>query len=156
MRDDAYWMEQALVQAQKARELDEVPVGAVVVYENQLVGEGFNCPIRSLDPTAHAEVVAIRKAAAKQGNYRLTGSILYVTLEPCAMCVAAACAARIQRIVFGAVDEKMGSLTSDSSLLMSGVLLRKLTFEGGIKAAESRQLLQAFFRQKRRKLVSGN
>jgi len=155
MKDNIYWMEQALAQAKKARDLDEVPVGAVVVYEERLIGEGFNASIRTSDPTAHAEIVALRQAANELNNYRLTGSVLYVTLEPCAMCVAAACHARVKKIIFGASDERMGCLSSNPNLLTSNVLLRQLNFQGGVRATESRQLLKVFFRQKRKSLVTG-
>ncbi len=151
MNDHSYWMEQALVQARKARDLDEVPVGAVVVYEERLIGEGFNASILTSDPTAHAEIVALRQAANRLNNYRLTGSVLYVTLEPCAMCVAAACHARVEKVIFGASDERMGCLASNPILLTSNLLLRQLDFQGGIGATEARQLLRTFFRQKRTK-----
>ena len=151
MNDHSYWMEQALVQARKARDLDEVPVGAVVVYEERLIGEGFNASILTSDPTAHAEIVALRQAANRLNNYRLTGSVLYVTLEPCAMCVAAACHARVEKVIFGASDERMGCLASNPILLTTNLLLRQLDFQGGIGATEARQLLRTFFRQKRTK-----
>jgi len=154
VKDDIYWMGRALVQARKARDLDEVPVGAVVVYEERLIGEGFNTSIRTSDPTAHAEIVALRQAAKGLNNYRLTGSVLYVTLEPCAMCVAAACHARVKEVIFGASDKRMGCLSSNPNLLTSNVLLRQLNFQGGVRATEARQLLKVFFGQKRKNLVT--
>ena len=150
IKDDAYWMGQALDQAVKARQLNEVPVGAVVVKEEQLIGKGYNSPITSQDPTAHAEIIALRQAAYKLNNYRIVDATLYVTLEPCAMCVAAASHARIANIVFGVADEKTGALCSHVELFHSKMLLSKMTFQGGIRADESRRLLQSFFKLKRK------
>ena len=150
MKDHGYWMERALDQALKARRMDEVPVGAIVVKEDRLIGEGFNSPISSRDPTAHAEMTALRQAAHRLNNYRITGAILYVTLEPCAMCVTAASHARVAKIVFGVPDEKTGALCSHRELFHSNMLLRRVMFQGGVKAAESRRLLQNFFKMKRK------
>src|SRR5690606_7681392 len=113
----AHWMNHAFALAAQGGELGEVPVGAVIVYDNQVIGEGFNQPIASHDPTAHAEIIALRQAAQKVQNYRLVGSTLYVTLEPCTMCVGALVHARIERLVFATTEPKAGAVVSKSQLL---------------------------------------
>lgn len=149
IKDDTYWMECALGQAKRAGKRDEIPIGAVVVYENQLIARGFNRPISSNDPTAHAEMIALRAAARKLKNYRLEGCTLYVTVEPCAMCAAAASHARLARLVFATKNVKTGALLSRGNLLGTNMLLRKFTIESGLKSNEARQLLQSFFLSKR-------
>jgi tRNA(adenine34) deaminase len=135
--NDAEYMRRALELARRAQEEGEVPVGAVVVLENSVVGEGWNRPIAARDPTAHAEIQALRSASLLLKNYRLTGATLYVTLEPCDMCVGAMFHARISRVVFGAIDPKKLQLKNQVKL------------EGGVLAAECGALLSGFFAAKR-------
>jgi tRNA(adenine34) deaminase len=135
------FMREALDEAAEAGRLGEVPVGAVVVLGGTVIGRGHNMPVRSNDPTAHAEVLAIRAAAAFAGNYRLTGSVLYVTIEPCLMCVGAALHARVGTIVFGAPEPKAGALESNRR----PVATTSLTVVSGVLASECRAQLQRFF-----------
>ena len=130
-------MRRALDLARRAQEEGEVPIGSVLVIENEIIGEGWNRPIAASDPTAHAEIQAMRAAAAKRGNYRLTGATLYVTLEPCDMCVGAMFHARIARAVFGATDPK------------KLVLKNQVVLQGGVLAADCGALLSAFFAARR-------
>lgn len=146
---DTVFMRRALELAQQGQALGEVPVGAVLVYQDQLLGEGFNCPISSHDPTAHAEVVALRRAAQAQGNYRLEQSTLYVTLEPCTMCVGALIHARVARVVFAAAEPKAGSLVSARRQLESGYYNHLFRFEGGLLGEEAGAMLSAFFKARR-------
>jgi tRNA(adenine34) deaminase len=141
-------MRQALAQARRARDSGEVPVGAIVALDGAVIGSGFNQPIGSVDPTAHAEIVALRAAARALGNYRLTGAVLYVTVEPCLMCVGALVHARIATVVYAAADPKGGAVRS---LLDPGALPLNHRFESveGVLADESRALLQEFFRSRR-------
>ncbi|MBI3716919.1 MAG: tRNA adenosine(34) deaminase TadA [Betaproteobacteria bacterium] len=147
-RDDAF-MRQALAQAQLAREAGEVPVGAVVVKDGEIIGRGFNQPIGSHDPTTHAEVVALRDAASRLANYRLPDCDLYVTLEPCMMCVGAMLHARIRRVVFGAPDPKTGACGSVIDLPAEKKLNHHAVFEGGVLAQDSADLLRQFFAERR-------
>lgn len=142
-------MRQALMQAVKAAATGEVPIGAVVVLGGQVVGEGFNQPIASHDPTAHAEVVALRAAARSLENYRLTGATVYVTVEPCLMCVGALIHARVGFVVFGATEPKAGALQSMTNAHELAGLNHRLAVTGGVLADESRELLQQFFRTRR-------
>lgn len=142
-------MSLALAQARAAGALDEVPVGAVVVRDGQLLGAGFNRPISSHDPTAHAEVVAIRAAAAAAGNYRLPGSTLYVTVEPCMMCVGAMIHARIGLVVFGALEPKGGALVSTKAAHELPGLNHRLEVIGGILEPQCREVIQLFFQGRR-------
>ena len=147
---DQHWMQHALALAVQAEALGEVPVGAVVVDGNGcVVGEGWNQPISGCDPTAHAEIVALRGAALKTGNYRLPGCTLYVTIEPCTMCVGALIHARIARLVFGATEPKAGSVVSQARLLDSPVYNHGIAFVGGVCAEQAGALLSAFFQNKR-------
>ena len=146
---DEGFMGEALALAGAAAALGEVPVGAVVVKDGEVVGRGSNRPIASADPTAHAEVVALREAAARLGNYRLTGCELYVTLEPCAMCVGAMLHARLARVVFGARDPKTGACGSVVDLPAVGALNHHARFEGGLLAEECAALLRRFFAERR-------
>ncbi|MDP2228947.1 MAG: tRNA adenosine(34) deaminase TadA [Moraxellaceae bacterium] len=146
---DTVFMRRALAQARQGQALGEVPVGAVLVVNDAVVGEGFNQPITAQDPTAHAEVVALRLAAKALGNYRLEGATLYVTLEPCTMCVGALVHARVARVVFAAAEPKSGSLVSARRQLESGYYNHVFTFEGGLLADEAGALLSDFFRQRR-------
>lgn len=146
---DLYWMRHALALAHKASLHQEVPVGAVLVLDNQCIGEGWNQPIATLDPSAHAEIIALRQGAQQQQNYRLPGCTLYVTLEPCAMCVGALVQARIARLVFGALDSKSGAVTSVFNLLAPSVLNHRIAWLGDCLAQESVALLQDFFQKRR-------
>ena len=146
---DVDFMRRALALALRARERDEVPVGAVVVLGGNVVGEGWNCPIATHDPTAHAEIVALRAAAARQKNYRLGTATLYVTLEPCAMCIGAALNARLGRIVFGAWDPKAGACGSVFDLSREPRLAHRIDVFGGVCAEECGDLLRGFFEARR-------
>src|SRR5690348_15028555 len=147
---DLRWMRHALILAQRAEEAGEVPVGAVVVRDDTLVAEGWNQPISGSDPTAHAEIVALRQAAKVAGNYRLNGHTLYVTLEPCVMCAGAIIHARISRVVFGALDPKAGAVSSVYDVLAVNRLNHAVQCEGAILAQECGAVLRKFF-EKRRK-----
>jgi tRNA(adenine34) deaminase len=147
--DDERWMQYAVNLAGKGEALGEVPVGAVIVCDNTVLGEGFNQPISSHDPTAHAEVVALREAAAKIKNYRLVGATLYVTLEPCTMCVGALIHARITRLVFGTTEPKAGAVVSKSTLLDNDYFNHRIEHSGGVLAAQCQHQLSAFFAQRR-------
>jgi len=146
---DRAWMQKALALASQAEADGEVPVGAVLVLNNKVVGEGWNRPIGANDPTAHAEIEAIRAAARAIGNYRLPGSTLYVTLEPCAMCAGALINARIERLVFAARDIRFGALRSVFRLADSELLNHQVRIEEGLLAAEAAELLKRFFERKR-------
>lgn len=146
---DHQFMCQALALAQQAAELGEVPVGAVIVVDGVVIGEGYNQPIATHDPTAHAEVVAIRQAAQKLQNYRLENSTLYVTLEPCTMCVGALIHARINRVVFATTEPKAGSLVSARKQLETGYYNHLFKFEGGLLADKASKQLSDFFRRRR-------
>ena len=139
----------ALECARKAADAGEVPVGAVVVQGDRIIGEGFNQPISSNDPTAHAEIVAMRAAAKSIGNYRLTDATMYVTVEPCLMCVGAMIHARIRLVVFGAAEPKAGALESMTNAHELAGLNHRLSVIGGVLADESRDLLQQFFQARR-------
>jgi tRNA(Arg) A34 adenosine deaminase TadA len=146
---DEQFMRRALALAQQGEALGEVPVGAVLVQDGMIIGEGFNCPISSHDPTAHAEVMALRAAARGMANYRLENTTLYVTLEPCTMCVGALVHARVARVVFAAAEPKAGSLVSARRQLESGYYNHVFTVEQGLLAAEAGDMLSAFFRRRR-------
>jgi tRNA(adenine34) deaminase len=151
--EDLGFMQAALAEAREAWEKDEVPVGAIVVDpEGLIIGRGHNQPIASSDPTAHAEIVALRQAAASRGNYRLPGCSLYVTIEPCIMCLGALLQARIRRLVFGAADPKGGACVSLFRLPEDSRLNHRLEVVAGVAEAECRSLLQEFFRQRRSSL----
>lgn len=143
-------MREALLLAGKAAAAGEVPVGAVVVKDGAVVGRGHNQPVASHDPTAHAEVIALRDAAGKLGNYRLAGCDLYVTLEPCAMCAGAIMHARIARVVYGAADPKSGACGSVVNLFADSRLNHHATLVGGVMADGAAKLLQDFFSERRR------
>jgi tRNA(adenine34) deaminase len=142
-------MRRALELARQAEALGEVPVGALVVLNGAVVGEGYNCPITSNDPTAHAETRALRAAAHAVGNYRLPGSTLYVTLEPCAMCAGAILHARVARVVFGASDPKTGACGSVVDLFAEAKLNHHAEVEGGVLADECGRQLREFFARRR-------
>jgi tRNA(adenine34) deaminase len=149
MMDDRIAMQAALAEARLAAEGGEVPIGAVVVFEGAIIVRGQNRVLRELDPTAHAEIVALRAAAAAIGNYRLTGCTLYVTLEPCAMCAGAMIHARLDRLVFAAADPKAGACGSVLAVLNHPQLNHQMQVEQGILADESSELLRNFFRERR-------
>jgi len=146
---DLQFMHRALTLAQQGGALGEVPVGAVLVFNEQVIGEGYNQPILSHDPTAHAEVVAIRQAAHYLQNYRLENTTLYVTLEPCTMCVGALIHARVGRVVFAATEPKSGSLVSARKQLETGYYNHVFSVEGGLLADEASKMLSDFFRARR-------
>jgi tRNA(adenine34) deaminase len=146
---DEEFMSAALALAARAETAGEVPVGAVIVIDGQIVGSGFNSPLSRQDPTAHAEMLAIREAAAAMGNYRLTGSTLYVTLEPCPMCAGALVNSRVSRLVFGARDLRFGGVRSKFQLADSDLLNHKVSVVEGVRAAECIELLQQFFAKRR-------
>lgn len=147
--DDVRFMAQALELARQAAVAGEVPVGAVVVQEGEVIGEGWNRPIGTHDPSAHAEMIAMRQAAAHRANYRLPGTTLYVTLEPCAMCAGAVIHARVQRLVFGASDPKAGAVHSLYDLISQPRLNHVVDWQGGVLEAECGGLLREFFRARR-------
>lgn len=146
---DLHWMQHAITLAQRAETENEVPIGALVVLENQIIGEGWNQSITLGDPTAHAEVIALRNAAQKIGNYRLLNTTLYVTLEPCVMCAGAIMHARIQRLVFGATDPKAGAIKSIFNILEEKQLNHHVLWEEGICAEQCGALLKNFFKIRR-------
>jgi tRNA(adenine34) deaminase len=146
---DELWMEEALRCAQRALEAGEVPIGAVVVHRGGIVGRGWNRNITDSDPTAHAEIVALREAGATVGNHRLGDCNLFVTIEPCAMCAGAMVHARIERLVYGADDSKAGAVRSVMQILNHPQLNHKIEVQGGVLAGRSAELLQAFFRSRR-------
>lgn len=143
-------MRLALELAGRAAAAGEVPVAAVLVADGQVVGEGWNCPIGACDPTAHAEINALRDAARRRGNYRLIDTTLYVTLEPCAMCVGALIHARVARLVFGAREPRAGGVASQFELLEAGYFNHQVAWSEGVLAAECGALLVDFFRSRRR------
>ena len=146
---DEIFMHEALGLARRAAEAGEVPVGAVVVKDGAVVGRGYNRPLSGKDPTAHAEVMALREAAERIGNYRLGECELYVTLEPCAMCAGAIMHARVSRVVYGAADPKSGACGSVVDLFAEGRLNHHATIVGGVMAEEAARLLQDFFSARR-------
>ena len=143
------WMLAALVLARQAAQHDEVPVGAVVVRDNQIVGRGFNQPIGLHDPTAHAEIMAIRDAAQTVGNYRLPGCTLVVTVEPCTMCAGALVHARIEQLIFGAKEPRAGAVCSSARVLDNAGLNHKVTVVDGVLEKECKALISGFFRERR-------
>ena len=149
MNTDAEWMQAALGEAESAADAGEVPVGAIVLLNGEVIGRGQNRVLRDLDPTAHAEIVAIRAAAKHLSNYRLTGCELYVTLEPCAMCAGAMIHARIQRLIYAAADPKAGAAGSVLEVLNHPRLNHQMQVDRGVLADESSELLKSFFRDRR-------
>jgi len=143
------FMREALHEARKAEAAGEVPIGAVVVIEGAVVGRGFNCPISAVDPTAHAEILALRMAAQSVGNYRLVGADLYVTLEPCLMCAGALVHARVQTVIFGAREPKTGGLVSTMRPLEIPTMNHRFEIVEGVLEGECRGLVQAFFKARR-------
>ena len=151
MITDEEFMRQALSLARQSAQADEVPVGALVVIDGEIAGTGSNAPIAHTDPTAHAEILAIRQAAARIANYRLTGATLYCTLEPCVMCAGALVAARIHRLVFGARDLRFGGVRSKFQVADSEVLNHRVEVVEGVLAVECVELLREFFEAQRRR-----
>jgi tRNA(Arg) A34 adenosine deaminase TadA len=146
---DRDFMLEALALAAQGAALGEVPVGAVLVQGGEIVGRGFNCPISGSDPSAHAEMVAIRNAAQAVQNYRLPGSTLYVTLEPCSMCAGLIVHSRIARVVFGALEPKAGIVQSQGQFFVQGFLNHRVVAEGGVLAEACGAMLSAFFKARR-------
>ncbi|SVD14474.1 uncharacterized protein METZ01_LOCUS367328 [marine metagenome] len=147
--DHELWMQAAHNQACRALEVEEVPVGAVVVARERIIGVGFNQPIRSNDPTAHAEIVALRDAARTVGNYRLTDATLYVTVEPCQMCAGALIHARVAQLVYGAPEPRSGAVHSVMRALEHPALNHRVQVVSGVLQVECRELIQIFFQQRR-------
>lgn len=147
--NDEYWLRYALALAERAEDKGEVPVGAVIVKNGQVLGEGFNQPITTSDPTAHAEIVAIREASKAISNYRLIDTTLYVTLEPCTMCVGAMIHARIGRVVYGTTEPKAGVVESRAQMLTSEYFNHRLDAKGGVLADECQHQLSTFFARRR-------
>ena len=146
---DELWMEEALRAAQRALEAGEVPIGAIVVCENKVIGHGWNSNLTNSDPTAHAEIMALREAAKAIGNHRLSSCDLFATIEPCAMCAGALVHARIKRLVYGADDPKAGAVHSVMQVLNHPKLNHQMDVRGGVLASRCSDLLQTFFRQRR-------
>ncbi len=146
---DQRWMRHAIKLAERAEEEGEVPVGAIIVRDDKLISEGWNQPIKGHDPTAHAEIMALRAAGKTESNYRLPGATLYVTLEPCVMCVGAITHARINRVVYGADDPRAGAVGSAFSLLGSDLFNHSPEIQSGILADECGEILRKFFKARR-------
>jgi tRNA(adenine34) deaminase len=146
---DEIWMEEAFRCAQRALEAGEVPVGAVVIYDGQIVARGWNRNIAGCDPTAHAEVIALREAGATVGNHRLEDCELFATIEPCAMCAGALVHARVKRLVYGADDPKAGAVHSVMQVVNHPQLNHKIEVRGGVLAGRSAEMLQTFFKSRR-------
>lgn len=147
--DHERWMRRALALAREAESAGEVPVGCVIVANGEMIGQGRNSPIALLDPTAHAEILAIRQAAVAAGNYRLADATLYVTLEPCAMCAGALVAARLRALVFAARDLRFGGIRSKFQIADSPLLNHQVEIVEGVLGAEATALLQKFFEKRR-------
>lgn len=147
--NDLFWMRHALALAKDAANRQEVPVGAVLVLDETIIGEGSNRPIGDCDPTAHAEIVALRQSAKYLKNYRLLNATLYVTLEPCVMCIGALVHARVKRVVFGAADPKAGAVMSAFQLGAAQQFNHRVVYEGGLLAGECGQMLSDFFKARR-------
>jgi len=149
MSTDEFYMAKALQLAEQAGAIGEVPVGAILVKDGEIVGEGFNQPISGCDPTAHAEIVAMRNAAKNLNNYRLNDCDLYVTIEPCTMCVGAMVHGRIRRVLFGALEPRAGALQSQLQLMDQSHYNHSIEWQGGVLAQECGDLISSFFRRKR-------
>ena len=150
-KDHKFWMQEALKEAQKAYELDEVPIGAVVVLDGEVIGRGYNQSISQNDPSAHAEVQALREAAKNLGNYRLNDCKVYVTLEPCLMCAGALVHARVGHLIFGAFEPKAGAIKSHLQVQGLGFLNHQFEVTSGIEEEQCSVLLSGFFSEKRKK-----
>ena len=156
MNEDEKWMQIAISEANLAKSKDEIPVGAVLIQNSELIAQAHNQPISHNDPTAHAEIQVLRIAAKQQSNYRLVGSTIYVTLEPCAMCLGAMMHARIKRIVFGASDPKTGVCGSCANLTSEAFFNHRIAVLGGILENESKEILQSFFKLRRKEQAKKN
>ncbi len=160
MKDDVYWMGIALREANKAADLGEVPIGAVVVRDDKVIGRGYNLRESRHDPTAHAEMIAIRQASRRSGNWRLSGATLYVTVEPCVMCMGGILLARIERVVFGCHDPKAGAAGSLYDLSADPRLNHRVTLTTGVRGVECAATISAFFaalrERKRQKKVAAD
>jgi tRNA(adenine34) deaminase len=150
MTIDEKWMKLAILEANIAKDTGEVPVGSILVQDNQIIARGHNCPIAKNDPTAHAEIEVIRNAGKKLNNYRLPKTTLYVTLEPCAMCFGAMVHARIERVVFGAADPKSGVCGSSANLLSESFFNHRIKASGGILEKDCQKILKSFFKTRRK------
>lgn len=146
---DEFWMDFALAEARQAVRVGEVPIGAVIVLNDEIIGRGHNQPIRSCDPTAHAEIMALREAARRIENYRLTNATIYVTIEPCAMCAGAIVNARIQRLVYGAVEPRQGAVDSIFQICTNSSLNHQVEVTAGIKEEDCKAIMQRFFKARR-------
>jgi len=151
-KTDTFFIKQALLLAESAAQKGEVPVGALITLDDDIVGKGKNCPISTNDPCAHAEIIAIREAAGHCNNYRIPGTTLYVTLEPCIMCMGAIIHSRIKRVVFGAYDPKTGAAGSRYSIGSDTLLNHHVDISGGICEEECAHLIKTFFRERRKKI----
>jgi tRNA(adenine34) deaminase len=150
MIEDEKWMRFAIIEANIAKDKGEVPVGSIIIQNNQIIAKAHNRPIKNYDPTAHAEIEVLRKAGAILHNYRLPKTTLYVTLEPCAMCLGAMIHARIERVVFGASDPKSGVCGSTIDLTSESIFNHQISFSGGILEHECKDILQSFFKLRRK------
>lgn len=150
MQTHQRWMREALLLARQAADVGEVPVGAIVVQNNEIIGSGFNQPIRTCDATAHAEIMALRSASQFRNNYRLPGTTLYVTLEPCTMCLGAMIHARVEILVFAAAEPKAGVIVSQAKMTEAAHFNHQLSFIQGVLAEDSSALLQDFFKSRRK------
>ena len=150
MNEDEKWMQCAITEANIAKDKGEVPVGSIIIQNNQIIAKAHNCPILKNDPTAHAEIEVLRKAGEKLQNYRLAKTTLYVTLEPCAMCLGAMIHARIERVVFGASDSKSGIYGSTMNLSSESIFNHKISVSGGVLEHECKDILQSFFKLRRK------
>lgn len=149
MNKDEKWMQVAINEAKKAEAIGEVPVGAIIIKNDQIIAKAHNKPILKNDPTAHAEILAIRSAGKKIKNYRLTGTAIYVTLEPCSMCLGAIIHARIEKIIFGAFDKKTGACGSSENLKNTHFFHYKSKINGGVLEKNCKDMLQDFFKKRR-------
>ena len=150
MNEDEKWMQYAIIEANIAKDKGEVPVGSIIVQNNQIIAKAHNCPISKNNPTAHAEIEALRKAGKKLLNYRLPRTTLYVTLEPCAMCLGAMVHARIERVVFGASDPKSGVCGSTIDLSSESFFNHQISVSGGVLEQDCKNILQSFFKSMRK------
>jgi tRNA(adenine34) deaminase len=148
-------MDEALAEARRGGDAGEVPIGAVLAIDGTIVARAFNQPISACDPTAHAEVLVLREAAQRVGNYRLTGADVYVTVEPCLMCVGALVHARVRHVIYGAAEPKTGALVSTVRALDIPTLNHRFAVTAGVRESESRELIQAFFQARRREAGAG-
>ena len=150
MSEDEKWMQYAILEANIAKDKGEVPVGSIIIQNNQIIAKAHNCPISKNDPTAHAEVEALRRAGEKLNNYRLPRATLYVTLEPCTMCFGAMVHARIERVVFGATDSKSGVCGSTIDLSSESIFNHQISVTGGVLEVECKSMLKSFFKLRRK------